>query len=153
MSITLANRKTSTLRREKKHVWHFRGRRRPVRKACLYHSKKDNSLYFLNERDLIVHDADHYATYMGDWIFAKYKIKPQEERDSLEIEMELYEFKKEFYLKHYEGKYIALKNQEVIDFDTDFSELAKRVFEINGYESIFIPLVTRKNNFKSISPK
>ena len=83
----------------------------------------------------------------------KLRIKSDEEI-SLEREREMYERNKEHYLSNYEGKYIALLSGVVLDSDKDFSNLAKRVFEKNGYKPIYMPLVTREEKeYKIASPK
>jgi len=46
--------------------------------------------------------------------------------------------------RRYEGKYIAIWKNDVIDSDTSFSQLAKRVYEKIGYVSVFMPFVTSK---------
>lgn len=67
--------------------------------------------------------------------------------DALELEKKFYELNKEMYVQQYEGKYIALLNGEVIGEDTDYSALAKRVFEESAYDyntPIYIPLVVKQ---------
>ena len=75
------------------------------------------------------------------------------DKNTLEKEKELYEANKGKYLIEYEGKYIALKNGTVLDFDTDFSKLSQRVYSKNGFSPVFIPFITRKKKFSISSPK
>lgn len=57
---------------------------------------------------------------------------------------EYFERNKEFLTRRYEGKYIAIWKNDVLDSDTSFSSLAQRVYEKLGYVSIYIPFVTSK---------
>lgn len=75
-----------------------------------------------------------------EWIFAYHP----EEINSLDVERKLYEDKKEKYLKDYEGKYIALQNEVVLDSDLEFSKIAERVYSKYGYKPIFMPFVTKE---------
>jgi hypothetical protein len=45
---------------------------------------------------------------------------------------------------HYNGEYIAILNDTVIDHDANFSALAQRIYKKIGYISIYMPLVTLK---------
>ena len=53
-------------------------------------------------------------------------------------------------LRQYEGKYVAILDQRVIDSDVDFSRLAERVFKCVGYRDIYMPKVQRKAKVVSI---
>ena len=44
-------------------------------------------------------------------------------------------------LKKYRGVFIAILENSVVDHDNDFSELAKRVYEKFGYQTIYMPFV------------
>ena len=44
-------------------------------------------------------------------------------------------------LERYRGDFIAILNNAVLDHDRSFSELAKRVYEKFGYQTIYMPLV------------
>jgi hypothetical protein len=47
-------------------------------------------------------------------------------------------------LKEYEGKYIAILQDQVVDADENFSALAERVYTRYGYGPIYMPRVERK---------
>jgi len=53
-------------------------------------------------------------------------------------------------LANYEGKYIAILNEEVVDADDDFSTLAERVYSRYGYKDIYMPKVERKGTILHI---
>jgi len=55
-----------------------------------------------------------------------------------------FERNKKTLVRHYEGKYIAIWENKVLDSDTNFSSLAERVYEKLGYVSIYMPFVTSK---------
>jgi hypothetical protein len=55
-----------------------------------------------------------------------------------------YEKNKDLLVSQYNGKYIAVWNNSVIDHDTSFSTLAERVYNKLGYVSIYMPFVTSK---------
>lgn len=55
-----------------------------------------------------------------------------------------FERNKQILTRHYEGKYIAIWENDVLDNDTSFSSLAQRVYEKLGYVSIYMPFVTSK---------
>lgn len=55
-----------------------------------------------------------------------------------------FETHRESLLIQYEGKYVAILNGRVIDSDTDFSQLAERVYRREGYRDIFMPRVERR---------
>ncbi len=72
----------------------------------------------------------------------------------LELAEKYYEEHKESLLKKYGGKYIAIINNEVIDSDSDFSQLANRVYKKYGYQTIYMPFVgTKERVVKIPSPK
>lgn len=55
-----------------------------------------------------------------------------------------YERNKDVLTRKYNGEYIAIWDNEVIDDDTSFSALAQRVYKKLGYVSIYMPFVTSK---------
>jgi len=74
--------------------------------------------------------------------------------DKLKVEINKFESNKTTYLEKYEGKYIALIDGEVVDFDENFSILAKRVFTKYDYRPIYMPLVTKeKRKIRIATPK
>ena len=52
-----------------------------------------------------------------------------------------YEANRQAFLKEYEGRYIAIINKTVVDSDTEFSPLAKRVYAKYMYKAILMTLV------------
>ena len=65
-------------------------------------------------------------------------------------DMEAFERAREYYrensdkiLAEFEDKYIAIIEDEVVDSDEDFSELAERVYGTYGYHVIYMPFVTK----------
>ncbi|ETW93179.1 MAG: hypothetical protein ETSY1_40345 [Candidatus Entotheonella factor] len=46
-------------------------------------------------------------------------------------------------LQHYEGKYVAIYQQQVVDHDPDKVTLALRVYRTHGYKPIFVHYVSR----------
>ncbi|MBM3240993.1 hypothetical protein FJZ31_32320 [Candidatus Poribacteria bacterium] len=60
-------------------------------------------------------------------------------------EVELFEQKREELLKEYEGKYVALYNGEIIDFDDNEGRLVDRLLEKYGHETpIYIQHVSKE---------
>ncbi len=55
-----------------------------------------------------------------------------------------YERNKDLLTRKYNGEYIAVWDNEVIDHDMSFSALAQRVYKKLGYISIYMPFVTSK---------
>lgn len=56
--------------------------------------------------------------------------------------------------KQYEGQYLAIVNQSVVDHDKDFGSLAPRVFERFGVKPIFMPFCeTKTETLKLRSPR
>jgi hypothetical protein len=55
-----------------------------------------------------------------------------------------YESNKSILTRKYNSEYIAIWNNDVMDHDTSFSALAKRVYKKLGYVSIYMPFVTSK---------
>ena len=57
-------------------------------------------------------------------------------------------------ISRFEGKYIAIWEDDVIDSDTSFSALAQRVYKKLGYVSVYMPFVTSKRQIlRFASPK
>lgn len=55
-----------------------------------------------------------------------------------------YERNKDLLIRKYNGKYIAIWENSVLDNDSSFSLLAQRVYEKLGYVSVYMPFVTSK---------
>ncbi len=55
-----------------------------------------------------------------------------------------YERNKDLLTHKYNGEYITIWDNEVLDHDTSFSALAQRVYKKLGYVSIYMPFVTSK---------
>jgi len=66
------------------------------------------------------------------------------EEQILGLAKKYFEENKKNLLKKYQGKYIAILNNQVIDSDRDFSRLAARVYKVYGYQTIYMPLVDGK---------
>lgn len=65
-----------------------------------------------------------------------------------------FERNKEFLTSRFEGQYIAIWENDVLDNDTSFSSLAQRVYKKLGYVSIYMPFVTsRRRVLRFESPK
>ena len=57
-------------------------------------------------------------------------------------------------LTQYEGYFIAIIDDEIVDSDEEFSELAKKVYAMFGYRDIFMPRVVREpETIKLRSPR
>lgn len=57
-------------------------------------------------------------------------------------------------LEKYRGNFIAILDNSVVDHDREFSELAKRVYEKFGYQTIYMPFVEAQPSVLSIpSPR
>ncbi|HKP63263.1 MAG TPA: DUF5678 domain-containing protein [Polyangiales bacterium] len=59
----------------------------------------------------------------------------------LSREQRWYEKQRERLVREYDGEYVAIIGQSVIDHDEDFEALAERVFASQGARNIFMPLV------------
>ena len=65
-----------------------------------------------------------------------------------------YERNKDLLTRTYNGEYIAILDNKVMDHDTSFSALAQRVYKKLGYVSIYMPFVTTKRRvLRFESPK
>jgi uncharacterized protein DUF5678 len=62
-----------------------------------------------------------------------------------------YQRNKSKLLKRYANKYVAILNRKVVDHDTDFSALARRVFDRYGVRSIPMPRVVPEEEVVHIS--
>ena len=72
------------------------------------------------------------------------KLSSNENREDLvNFEKQRYLENKENYIKHYEGKYIALMNGEVIEVDTQFSNIVKKVIDKYNDKPYYITLVNK----------
>lgn len=92
-----------------------------------------------------------------DDIFKGKTGKPEIEKLNFPKDTDILELAKRYYLNHkerllkaYKGKYIAILNNEVIGSDKDFSKLAQRVYKRFGYQTIYIPLVEKKEEVVKI---
>lgn len=47
-------------------------------------------------------------------------------------------------LEKYSGNFVAILDEAVVDHDKNFSELAKRIYEKFGYQTIYMPFVESK---------
>jgi len=86
-----------------------------------------------------------------DDIFKGKTGKPEIEKLNFPKDTDIFELAKRYYLnnkgrllKAYKGKYIAILNNKVIGSDKDFSRLAQRVYRKFGYQTIYMPLVEKK---------
>ncbi len=61
----------------------------------------------------------------------------------LKPEMDWYEANRKMLMDRYEGEYIAIVNQKVIDHHRDFGSLASRVFRRVGRRPVFLPKCVR----------
>ena len=66
----------------------------------------------------------------------------QPSTDDLEEDMRWYSRNRERLVREYEGEYVAILDNRVLDHDADFEELAQRVFKREGVRNIFMPLVS-----------
>lgn len=63
--------------------------------------------------------------------------------DSFEAAVAFFEQHREKLLEDYQGKFVAIVDQKVVDSDTDGVALALRVYEKYGYREIYMPKVER----------
>lgn len=82
--------------------------------------------------------AEYYT-----WVYPKHitRIEPVA-RSAFEEGKTYFESNKDFLTRKYNGEYIAIWENEVLDSDTSFSSLAQRVYKKLGYVSIYMPFVT-----------
>ena len=98
--------------------------------------------------------ADAYFEYFTTAVDPNYSnVFHLSDEDILDIESRIYEQKKEEYLSAHQGKYIAQLGGELIDWDDDFSSLAKKVYDKHGYITVFITQVLRDEKVHKLSPK
>lgn len=89
----------------------------------------------------------------GVWPKHVTKIEPAT-KSAFEQGKAYYEKNNDFLTRKYNGEYIAIWNNEVLDHDTSFSSLAQRVYEKLGYVSLYMPFVTSKRRvLRFESPK
>jgi hypothetical protein len=122
----------------------------------------------LNKKPPIINET--YSPSFNDFLLSETKPldfhKPtttfEENKSNLEItsdmilnaERDLYEENKEYYLREYEGEYIALLNGNLIAHNFNFSEVASRAYEQVGYQPILIIRVDRRKRiYKMATPK
>ncbi|MDB4349738.1 DUF5678 domain-containing protein [Omnitrophica bacterium] len=80
-------------------------------------------------------------------------LREYERFDVLEKAKDYYEMNREQLLQLYEGRYIAILGDRVIDNDDNFNELANRVYSVYGYITIYMPKVVKdKKIFNIPSP-
>jgi len=79
------------------------------------------------------------------WVWPEHvtKIEPTT-KSAFEEGKAYYERNKDFLTRKYNGEYIAIWNNGILDHDTSFSSLAQRVYEKLGYVSVYMPFVTSK---------
>jgi hypothetical protein len=70
--------------------------------------------------------------------------KEAKERAAFEADLAHYRNNQEAFVREYSGRWIAIINRTVVDTDTDFSPLAKRVYERYGYRAILMTKVEAK---------
>lgn len=79
---------------------------------------------------------------------------PVNDKTILELGKKYFEANKKDLLKKYQNKYIAILNDKVIGSDKDFSKLAERVYKKFGYQTIYMPFVSRQEKIVRIpSPR
>lgn len=61
---------------------------------------------------------------------------------SLQGDQDWYEANREKLLERYEGEYLVIVGQRVVDHDRDFGRLAGRVFHRMGRQPLFVPKCT-----------
>lgn len=71
--------------------------------------------------------------------------KAEEEVGLFEKSVQFYRANHKALLEKYEGCFIAILEERVVDSDEDFSELARRVYGRIGYRDIFMPKVERES--------
>lgn len=65
-----------------------------------------------------------------------------ESRSDLRREQRWFERQRERLLRKYQGQYVAIVGEAVLDHDSDFEALAERVFASQGVRDVFMPLVS-----------
>lgn len=71
------------------------------------------------------------------------EIKQPQEITGLQEARAFFKANRQKLLAKYEGKYIAVLNEAVVDADKDFSSLAERVYNRYSYKDIYMPRVER----------
>ncbi len=66
---------------------------------------------------------------------------PEELPDDFTRDWSWYETNKAKLLRRYRNRYVAILNRKVVDHDTDFGPLARRVYDRYGVRSICMPKV------------
>lgn len=61
--------------------------------------------------------------------------------EDLEAEVRWYEQNRDKLVRRYEGQFIAIVKQRVVDHDAEFEALAERIFKLRGSRDTFMPEV------------
>lgn len=70
--------------------------------------------------------------------------RPQRDRlEAFQREKSYVRRNRERLIEEFEGRFIAVMGDSLVDNDEDFSALAERVFSKFGYKPIFMPLIRR----------
>ena len=72
------------------------------------------------------------------------KSSHEDAADSFERSIAFFEKHRHELLRDYEGKFIAIIRDQVVDSDADWEVLARRVYQRLGYGDIFMPKVERQ---------
>lgn len=116
--------------------------------------KKTKTLYLRGMSESVVREAKVLAarrattlTALVDQALTRFiDSEPQDTGrlpQSLRSEQDWYEANKEKLVKRYEGEYVAVVGQKVLDHDRDFGALAGRVFSRLGGRPVFLPKCLR----------
>lgn len=78
-------------------------------------------------------------------MLSNFSKREEEQKEIAEFEkaVRFYQDNRERLIDEYEGKYIAILGEKVIDADKDFGALAQRVYSKHGYRHLFMPKVMR----------
>ena len=89
------------------------------------------------------------------WIFSELLAEDSHQKDNaFEMAVSFFEQHREELLTDYEGKFIAIIDNSVVDSDVDGVALAMRVYEKHGYKAMYMPKVEREpRTFRLPSPR
>jgi hypothetical protein len=74
--------------------------------------------------------------------------------EDLEAEARWYEQNRDQLVRRYDGQFVAIVKQRVIDHDVAFEALAERIFELRGARDTFMPEVrAQKRTMRLRSPR